>query len=60
MIEKLKRLDQLVEMIDDENLKEEIIDIMFETFTYYADNKKLKEELMFYYFLKLLTIWFPK
>ena len=36
MIDKLGRLDQLVAMIDDENLREEITDIFFEVLIYYG------------------------
>lgn len=46
MIDKLQKLDQLAAMIDDENLKEEIIDIFFEIFIYYADREKLKGEIL--------------
>ena len=44
MIDKLHRLEQLVGKIDDENLKEEIIDKFLEILIHYGE-EKLKEEL---------------
>ena len=44
MISKLEELDKLVAMIDDENLKEEIIDKFLEILIHYGE-EKLKEEL---------------
>jgi len=44
MIDKLHRLDQLVRKIDDENLKEEIIDILMELVSPLDIKKQLEKE----------------